>query len=73
MMKSKEMFTLHPDSFVMHEHYGLCRIKEVVQDFGVVILPQTENGKRLLSWHSDMSLDTPLMEHSCRMLKHYNY
>lgn len=68
------MYSLKAGDKVNHKHYGICNVQEVMEDMGVVVLPDTKEGKEKLSYHSGMPIenDTPLLEHSCRMLSIVN-
>ena len=67
-MKEKEMFELKPKDKVNHKHYGLSTVIKVEPDFGVVIKPDTKQGRSLLKAQSGASKDMPLLEIEYRLL-----
>lgn len=70
-MKSTEFWELLPDAKVLHKRYGVCTVKEIIPDFGVVVMPDTERGKFFLVVESGSNGDTPLLEDKCKNLSHY--
>ena len=63
-MKKEEMFSLSPATKILHHRYGPAEVLEIVPEFGAVIQPLTEAGKRLLCADSGAIFGTPLLENS---------
>lgn len=51
-MKSKDVYNLKKDEKINHDHYGICTVQNIIPYFGVVIIPDTEEGMTLLHLQS---------------------
>lgn len=73
-MKLTDVMKLKPGEEIVHTRYGECVVKEVMlsrgQLFGVLIVPNTDDGRVLLQ--RDSGVDAPLLEDSIRRLKKKN-
>lgn len=67
-MKAKEIYSLVEGEKVNHKHYGACTVDGIIPDFGVRIIPDTEDGLNLLRYQSGMPDGTPLLETSFRLI-----
>ena len=67
-MKQKEAYALPMGAKVNHAEYGVCTVEKAISDFGLVLLPDTRAGRRLLSQHSGMPPSTPLLEDNFKLL-----
>jgi hypothetical protein len=67
-MKIKEFEKLKKGDKVLHKHYGESEVVDYIPEFGPVIQPCSEEGKKLLQMHSGADYDTPLLEDSNRSL-----
>ena len=52
----------------MHKRYGECTIKEIIDEFGVVLLPKTKYGQKLLI--DDFGVISPTLKYNIRNIKH---
>ena len=69
VIKKKDIYQLKCGDKINHKHYGVCEVKDVIPEFGPVIVPITKQGKELLSMQSGSSINTPLLETSFRLIK----
>ena len=69
-MKAKDLQKLTAGEKVNHRHYGPCYFQSYVPNFGPLILPATEEGKKRLK--ADSGTDAPMLETSLVLLKPYN-
>lgn len=67
-MTWKEILILNIGASVMHKRYGECTIKEVIDELGVVLLPKTKAGQKLLV--DDFGVISPTLEDNIRNIKH---
>lgn len=67
-MTWKEILRLNVGASVMHNRYGECTIKEVFDELGVVLLPKTKDGQKLLV--DDFGVISTTLEHNIRNIKH---
>ena len=70
-MKKIDATKLQVGNAIIHKRYGLCTVREVMmcgtELFGVVVRPDTDEGKRLLAY--DSGTDIPdMLEDSARRL-----
>ncbi len=70
-MKSKEIYRLKKGDKINHKHYGTCLVEEIIPEFGVTIIPLSDEKKELLKRQADtvemfrqMPKGTPLLETS---------
>ena len=63
MTKKEFAAVMHGDK-ILHRHYGECIVQELFVNMGIIIRPQTDEGKWLLRYHSGTPIGTPLLEHS---------
>lgn len=70
-MTKKDVLNLRNNSIVKHNRYGVCRVKEIMFDgtdiFGLVLIPEAEKGRALLTKDSGIGIDT-FLEDSYRKL-----
>ncbi len=67
-MTWKEILRMNVGASVMHKRYGECTIKEVIDELGVVLLPKTKDGQKLLV--DDFGVISPTLEDNIRNIKH---
>lgn len=67
-MKSKEIYSLVKGEKVNHKHYGICMVDGIIPEFGVTIIPESQEGLALLKYQSGMPNGTPLLETSFRLI-----
>jgi hypothetical protein len=67
-MTTKEFNLLGIGDKVVHKRYGLSTVNDFLPEFGPVIIPDTEEGKKILAFDSGV-VDTPFLEDSPRRLK----
>ena len=68
-MTKKEFAVLKPGDKILHRHYGECLVQEFFENMGIIICPQTDEGKWLLRYHSGTPLGVPLLESSLYNLR----
>ena len=77
-MTKKEFTLIKKGSKVFHKHYGECTVKEIKYadvsniSFGIIIQPETDEGKYLLHFHSGTPIGTPLLESTHYLLRPIN-
>jgi hypothetical protein len=75
-MTKKEFTAVKTGDIVLHKHFGKCLIQEIKWSrgdlFGVILLPQEEKGKELLTYYSGMPIGTPLLEGSLYQIRPLN-
>jgi hypothetical protein len=74
-MKKKEVFELKEGDKINHKHYRVCVIKEVIPEFGPVIIPESCEGLVKLKNDADTvemfrtyPIGTPHLETSYRLI-----
>lgn len=74
-MKAKDIYKLVKGDKINHKYYGVCLVDGIIKDFGVVIIPQSDEKQQLLKQHADtvdmfqqMPKGTPLLETSFRLI-----
>jgi hypothetical protein len=72
-MTTQQALYLKPGSKVIHSHYGPSTVQEIMKSegflFGIVIIPDTDDGKALLRLDAGVRRDMPLLEDSPRRLR----
>lgn len=66
------MFALTPQTDLLHKRYGIVRVENIIPDFGAVIQPHTEIGKKILAKDSGAAFGTPLLEDNPRQIDFIN-
>ena len=67
-MNWKEINRLNKGASVMHKRYGECTVKDIIDMMGVVLIPKSQEGKKLLI--ADFGTDAPTLEDNIRNIKH---
>ncbi|HBL74277.1 MAG: hypothetical protein A2W90_18155 [Bacteroidetes bacterium GWF2_42_66] len=67
-MKTIEVFELQKGDRINHKHYGICQVDSTIPEFGVCIIPESEESLTLLSRQLGMPIGTPLLETSFRLI-----
>lgn len=74
-MKTKEIYSLKKGEKVNHKHYGICTVEETIPEFGVTIIPDSDDKQQLLKSQADTVAmfqnypkGTPLLETSFRLI-----
>ena len=67
-MTWKEIDRLNKGASVMHKRYGECIVKDILDMMGVVLIPKTQEGRKLLM--ADFGTDAPTLEDNIRNIKH---
>jgi len=74
-MKTKEIYELQKGDKIIHKYYGICIIDSIIPDFGVTIIPLSDEKQELLKRQADtvemfrqMPKGTPLLETSFRLI-----
>lgn len=74
-MKAKDIYSLKKGDKINHKHYGICTVKGTIPQFGVTIIPDTDEKQQILKQQADtvkMFRDypkgTPLLETSFRLI-----
>jgi hypothetical protein len=67
-MKTIEIFNIKKGDKIVHKHYGICTVDEIIPDFGITIIPDTKPGLDLLRFQTGMPDGTPLLETSYRLI-----
>lgn len=74
-MKSKEIYQLQKGDKINHKHYGICLVEGIIPEFGVTIIPLSDEKQELLKRQADtvemfrqMPKGTPLLETSFRLI-----
>jgi hypothetical protein len=72
-MTKKELSVLRAGDTVIHKWLGKCTVQKIMycitDFFGLVLLPETDEGKEKLQRHFGVPIGTPLLEGSLRMVK----
>ena len=67
-MTWKQINRLNVGASVMHKRYGECTVREVLDGLGVVVMPKTENGMKILI--ADFGVSAPTLEDNIQNIKH---
>lgn len=74
-MKAKEIYQLKKGDKINHKHYGICLVEGTIPEFGVTIIPESEEKQELLKRQADtvemfqhMPKGTPLLETSFQLI-----
>lgn len=67
-MTWKQINRLNVGASVMHNRYGECTVREVLDGLGVVVMPKTENGMKILI--ADFGVSASTLEVNIRNIKH---
>lgn len=74
-MKAKEVYKLKKGDKINHKHYGICLVYKTIPDFGVMIIPISDEKQELLKRQADtvkmfqhLPKGTPLMEVSFNLI-----
>ena len=73
-MKAKDIIKLKKDNKVIHRQLGICTVVRVEKTmfgelFGLIILPDTQDGRDILRCWSGTPDDMPMIETSYRLIK----
>jgi hypothetical protein len=61
-MKEKDIYQLKKGQKINHKYYGICTVDGIIPEFGVKIIPDSKEGRNLLTSQSGMPEGTPLLE-----------
>ncbi len=71
-MKMKDVRNLTKEDKIIHRHYGLCTVEEILWSrdalFGIVVSPDSQDGQNLLNQHTGTTIPR-LLEDSIRRLQ----
>ena len=74
-MKSKDVYQLKKGDKINHKHYGICLVEGTIPEFGVTIIPISDEKQELLKRQADtvemfrqIPKGTPLLETSFRLI-----
>ena len=74
-MKTKDVYELKKGDKINHKHYGICVVEGTIPEFGVTIIPISDEKQELLKRQADtvemfqhMPKGTPLLETSFRLI-----
>jgi hypothetical protein len=72
-MTKKELSGMKTGDMVIHKWLGKCTVQEIMycitDFFGLVLLPETDEGKERIQRHFGTPIGTPFLEGSLRMVK----
>ena len=66
-MNRNQFESLSVGDKVKHKHYGICTVTEYIPTYGPILSPDTESGKRILTYHY-RSMDTGLILETSKRL-----